>query len=564
MSLIPKDLTPVYKATIAKGTGAKRWQKPVYVDLLPPCNHACPAGENIQAWLGLAQAGRYEKAWQKYMDENPLPGTHGRACYHPCEGACNRQYLDQSVSIHSLDRFLGDLATAKGWTVQAKPATGKRVLVVGAGPGGLSCAYQLKRMGHEVEIRDASAEPGGMMHYGIPQYRLPREGLMQEIERIRLMGVAITCNYRVNDVLAERDAGDFDAVFMAVGAQVGNHLDIPSMDGGRMIHALELLEQVEQGHAPKLGRVVGIVGAGNTAVDVARVARRLGAEEAVLIYRSDRQHMRAHPQEATEAFAEGVKVKWMSTVKQFGHDEVMVEQMEMLPDGKGTIGTGTYERLKADSLVLAVGEHSDLEFLKTLPGIKIGRGDVVEVDSHMSTGFPGVFAGGDMIGGARTMTAAVGHGKKAARNIDAWLRGEVYEPAPKHAIVPFEALNLPVFLDAARREHAQIPVAQRKGFEEVIAGLAETEARYEASRCLSCGNCFECDNCYASCPEQAITKLGQGRFYRFEYDLCTGCAVCFEQCPCHAIEMFPELVSPTTVSDGPAATTTPAQFKVRP
>jgi len=563
MSLIPKDLTPIYKATIAKGTSARRWQQPVYVDLLPPCNHACPAGENIQAWLDLAQAGRYEEAWQKYMQENPLPGTHGRACYHPCENACNRQFLDQPVSIHSLDRFLGDLASAKGWKVPIQPPTGKRILVVGAGPGGLSCAYHLKRLGHDVEIRDAGPQPGGMMHYGIPQYRLPREGLMQEIERIREMGVNMTCNYRVNDVLAEKDAGNFDAVFLAVGAQVGNHLDIPSMDGGKMIHALTLLEQVEQGRAPKLGRVVGIVGAGNTAVDVARVARRLGAEEAVLIYRSDRQHMRAHPQEATEAFAEGVKVKWMSAVKQFGNDEIMVEQMQMLPDGSGTVGTGQYEQLKADSLVLAVGEHSDLEFLKTLPDIRIGRGNVVEVDEHMRVGHPGIFAGGDMIGGARTMTAAVGHGKKAARNIDAWLRGETYEKAPKHAIVPFEALNLPIFLDADRREQPEIPVAKRKGFEEVIGGLTEREARYEASRCLSCGNCFECDNCYASCPEQAIIKLGKGRFYRYDYDLCTGCAVCFEQCPCHAIEMFPEPIAATPADLGPGITM-PTKFKVRP
>jgi NADPH-dependent glutamate synthase beta subunit-like oxidoreductase len=558
MSLIPKDLTPVYKATIGKGTGARRWQRPVYVDLLPPCNHACPAGENIQAWLALAQAGRYEEAWKKYMEENPLPGTHGRACYHPCEGACNRKELDQPVSIHSLDRFLGDLANERKWAVPCSAPTGRRVLVVGAGPGGLSCAYHLRRMGHDVEIRDASPEPGGMMHYGIPQYRLPREGLLQEIDRIRSMGVTITCNYRVDDVPAEKASGNFDAVFLAVGAQVGNHLDIPSMDGGRMIHALELLEQVEQGRAPKLGRVVGIVGAGNTAVDAARVARRLGAEEAILIYRSDRKHMRAHPEEATEAFAEGVKVKWMSTVKQFGNDEITVEEMEMLPDGSGTVGTGRYEQLKTDSLVLAVGEHSDVAFLKSLPGVRIGRGDVVEVDERMSTGHHGVFAGGDMIGGARTMTAAVGHGKKAARNINAWLREVVYEPPPKHPIVHFDALNLPVFLDADRREASVVPVARRIGFEEVVAGLTEQEARYEAGRCLSCGNCFECDNCYASCPEQAVIKLGEGRFYRYDYDLCTGCAVCFEQCPCHAIEMTPE---PAGTNEGIAM---PMTFKVRP
>ena len=557
MSLIPKDLTPSYKATIAKGTGARRWQRPIFTDYLPPCNHTCPAGENIQSWLALAQAGRYQQAWQKYMEENPLPGTHGRACYHPCETACNRRHLDQPVAIHALDRFLGDLASENHWTVPVAPSTGKRVLVIGAGPAGLSCAYHLKRLGHEVEIRDAGAQPGGMLHYGIPAYRLPRAGLQREIDRIAAMGVQITCGHRVADVLAETKAGGFDAVFLGIGAEVGNHLDSPSMDGSKMIHALTLLEEAEQGRAPKVGRVVGIIGAGDTAVDAARVARRLGAEEAVLIYRSDQRHMRAHPEEAKEAFAEGVKVKWMSTVTQFASHEVTVEKMQLLPDGTST-GTGEYETLHADSLVLAVGEHADVEFLKTIPGIRIGRGDVVEVDERMSAGVPGVFAGGDMIGGARTMTAAVGHGKKAARNIDAWLRGTLYVKPAAHPIVPFEALNLPVFLDADRRTQAETPIALRKGFDEVVAGLTEVEARYEANRCLSCGNCFECDNCFASCPEQAIVKLGMGRYYRFDYDLCTGCAVCFEQCPCHAIDMQPE--APDGAPDGPAM---PSKFKVR-
>jgi formate dehydrogenase (NADP+) beta subunit len=563
MSTIPKDLTPVYKSTIAKGTGARRWQTAVYSDLLPPCNHACPAGENIQAWLALAQAGRHEEAWRKYMEENPLPGTHGRACYHPCEDACNRQFLDAPVAIHSLDRFLGDLALEHGWTMSAGSPSGNRVLVVGAGPAGLSCAYHLRRLGHEVEMRDANPKPGGMMHYGIPAYRLPRPGLEQEIARIEAMGVKFVPNYRVTDVLADKLAGKFDAVFLAMGAQVANHLEIPAMDGGKMIDAISLLEQVERGRAPALGRVVGIVGGGNTAMDVARIAKRLGAEEAVLIFRFDRKHMEAHPYEAMEAFAEGVKIKWLSTVKQFGSDDLLVERMEMLPDGSGCIGTGKLERLKTDSLVLAVGQHSDVGLLQTVPGVRIGQGAVVEVDGGMQTGHAGLFAGGDMIGGARTMTAAVGHGKKAARNIDAWLRGRSYEKPSPHQIVGFELLNLPMYLDADRREQRASQLTERHGFEEILSGLSEPEARFEASRCLSCGNCFECDNCYAACPEQAITKLGKGRFYRVDDSLCTGCAVCYEQCPCHAIEMVPEHgVDARTGLD--VATGVPAAFKVRP
>lgn len=558
----PLDMTPVYKATIAKGTGAARWQRAVFVDHLPPCNNACPAGENIQAWLALAQAGLYAEAWHKYMEENPLPATHGRACYHPCESACNRQFLDQSVAIHSIDRFLGDLAIEKGWMVTPGEPTGKRVLIIGAGPAGLSCAYHLRRFGHAVEIHDAGEEPGGMIRYGIPAYRLPRDQVAKEIARIGTMGVKIVSNHRVEDVLAEKEQGGFDAVFVAIGAQIANHLGIPAMDGAKMIDALSMLEEIEKGCRPTLGRVVGVIGGGNVAMDAARTAKRLGAEEAVLIFRFDEPHMEAYPSEAKEAFAEGVKIKWLSTVKHFDPDEVMVERMEMTPDGKGCVGTGKFERFKADSLVLAVGQHSDVGFLKNISGVGIGHGDLVEVDGSMSTGHPGVFAGGDLIGGARTITAAVGHGKKAARNIDAFLWGKTYVEPPKHPFIPFERLNLPMHLDAVRQEAPERPLADRKTFAEIAGSLTEPEARNEAGRCLSCGNCYECDNCYAACPEQAIIKLGPGRRYRIDYDLCSGCAVCFEQCPCHAIEMVPEPVSQVT-NGLIGEPTSPSRFKVR-
>ncbi|MBV8536621.1 MAG: FAD-dependent oxidoreductase, partial [Alphaproteobacteria bacterium] len=471
--------------------------------------------------------------------------------------------LDEAVAIHSLDRFLGDLAIEKGWSVKAGRATGKRVLVIGAGPAGLACAYHLRRFGHDVEIRDSSDDPGGMMRYGIPAYRLPRDVVGKEVARIEAMGVRIVRGHRVTDVLAEKADGRFDAVFLAIGTQMSNHLDIPAMDSGKIVDAISLLERVDKGRAPALGRVVGIIGGGNTAMDAARVAKRLGAQEAVLIFRFDKAHMEAHPYEAKEAFAEGVKIKWLSTVKQFGHDEVQIERMEMLPDGSGCVGTGQFETLKADSLVLAVGQHSDVEFLKGVSSIRIGRGDVVEVDASMATGHPGIFAGGDLIGGARTMTTAVGHGKKAARNIDAFLRGETYVKPPQHPLIPFEKLNLPLFLDAARREAPEVSPASRKGFAEVARGLTEREARYEAQRCLSCGNCFECDNCYAACPEQAIVKLGPGRGYRIDDELCTGCAVCFEQCPCHAIEMAPEPTA-ASVPGLLGEPTMPMKFKVRP
>ena len=273
MSLKLPDMTQVLQETTRKGAGRRRWQRPVYVDVLRPCNHACPAGENIQAWLAQAQAGQYEKAWQALVEDNPLPSTHGRACYHPCETSCNRGSPDAPISIRGVERFLGDLATDKGWRVPVAPPSGKRVLVVGAGPAGLACAYHPARMGHQAEIRDSAEKPGGMMAFGIPAYRLPRTALRTEIDRITAMpGIALTCGRRVGDVIAQEQGGGFDAVFVAVGAQEANHLNIPAMDGKKMIDAVSLLGQVREGKAPRLGRAVAVLGGGGTAVDAARTA----------------------------------------------------------------------------------------------------------------------------------------------------------------------------------------------------------------------------------------------------------------------------------------------------
>ena len=536
-----KDMSPPVDMTRRHEAGPIRTQRPIYRNLLPPCNNACPAGEDIQAWLGFAQAGNYRKAWETLVRDNPMPAVHGRVCYHPCETACNRGDLDASVSVHAVERFLGDLAVKEEWgfVVDAAP-TGKRILVIGAGPAGLSAAYHLCRLGHEVEIHEAGPLAGGMMHFGIPAYRLPREDLMREIRRIEAMGVKIVLNHKVADVLAEMKNGRFDAAFLAIGADVGKHVEIPARDAVRVLDAVTLLRDVETGEVPRLGRRVIIYGGGNTAMDAARTAKRLGADEALIVYRRDRAHMSARAFEADEALEEGIKIKWLTSIKEIVGPELTVEVMELNADGMPQ-PTGRFETLTADSIILALGQSTDSSFLCHVPGVEFGPDGMLTVGPDMMTGYPGLFAGGDATAGERSVTISVGHGKQAARHIDAWLLGKRYEAAKKSPVVSFDMLHLPVYSDAdPRQQRFMAPTERVLGFEEVISGLDAKEARFEAQRCLSCGNCFECDNCFAACPETAIVKLGPTHGYRVAMELCTGCAVCVDQCPCHAMEMIPE------------------------
>ena len=524
----------------SEGTGAVRKQHPVYADLLPPCNHTCPAGENIQGWLAFAQSGNFEAAWQVIMEDNPLPAVSGRVCYHTCQDKCNRSQIDSTVNIHAVERFIGDEALIKGWKIQpTAPPSGKRILIIGAGPSGLSVAYHLTLMGHYAEIHEAGPIAGGMMHFGIPAYRLPRKELKLEVERIVEMGVKIVYNHKVNDLLQEQKDGNFDAVFIAIGTQLSRKIEIPVREAGTILDALTFLKQVEEGKAPKLGRRVAVYGGGNTAMDTARTLKRLGIEDAMIIYRRDWEHMPAHSFEAKEALEEGVKINWLRTIKGMDDEGLTVEVMKII-DGK-PVPTGVFETLEADNLILALGQDADTSFLQQVPGIIFRPDGTVEVGPDMMTGHKNVFAGGDMVPGERNVTIAIGHGKKAARNIDSSLRGKAYTKPPKHPVVNFGQLQRWFTTDAPLTEQGETAVADRtKNFDEIKSGLSQNEALFEAQRCLSCGNCYECDGCFGACPEDAIIKLGKGKRYSFNYDQCTGCAVCFEQCPCHAIDMVQE------------------------
>jgi len=539
----PFAITLDVGSSLANKTGSWRTNRPLYLDRLPPCNNACPAGENIQSWLYHAESGDYEQAWRTLTLDNPMPAVMGRVCYHPCETACNRAHLDQVVGINSVERFLGDQAIKRGWKFD-KPTTssGKHVLVVGAGPSGLSAAYHLARMGHRVTIHEAGPMSGGMMRFGIPKYRLPRDILEAEVQRILDLGVTLKLNTKIANIEETMKEGGFDAAFLAVGAHIAKRAYIPAGEAARLLDAMQVLRSMEGEEKPMLGRRVVVYGGGNTALDVARTAKRLGATEAIIVYRRTREKMPAHDFEVEEALQEGIMIKWLSTIKNMSDEGTLtVEKMEL--DEKGfPQPTGELETLEADSLVLALGQDVDLSLLKGVPGLEINDG-VVQVSRNMMTGRDGLFAGGDMVPSERTVTVAIGHGKKAARNIDAWLRGATYEPPPKHELATFDKLNTWYYDDAPKTVQPTLDMIRRQStFDEVVGGLDEGNALFEARRCLSCGNCFECDNCYGVCPDNAVIKLGPGKRFQFNLDYCKGCGICVSECPCGAIKMVPESI----------------------
>ncbi|HZS88053.1 MAG TPA: NAD(P)-binding protein [Chloroflexota bacterium] len=537
----PFAITLDVGSSLVNHTGSWRTSRPLYVDRLPPCNNACPAGENIQSWLFHAEEGNYRRAWEEIMVNNPLPAIMGRACYHPCETSCNRAKLDSAVNIHAVERFLGDLAIKEDWTVNVEaPPSGKKVLVVGAGPSGLSAAYHLARLGHGVTIMEAGPVAGGMMRFGIPTYRLPRAVVEAEVQRILDLGVELRLNTKVEDIAGTMKDGGFDACFIAIGAHLAKRVDIPAPDAGHILDAISFLHKMEtEAEPPKLGRRVVVYGGGNTALDVARTAKRLG-DEAVIVYRRTREKMPAHDFEVEEALDEGVTINWLRTITQIDEGSITVEKMELDASGYPR-PTGEYETIAGDTVVLALGQNVDTSVIARIPGVTMSRDGVVEVSPNMMTGHQGIFAGGDMVPSERTITIAVGHGKKAARHIDAYLRGAAYQAPPKHELASFDKLNTWYYSDADKMVQPALDLIRRRTtFEEVMGGLDESNALFEARRCLSCGNCFECDNCFGVCPDNAVIKLGPGNRFAFNLDFCKGCGICAQECPCGAIVMIPE------------------------
>ncbi|HEU5051832.1 MAG TPA: NAD(P)-binding protein [Hanamia sp.] len=538
------DITkPVDLTLHAEGTGPKRLRRPVYMDFMPPCNSACPAGENIQAWMAYAQSGNYFEAFQTIAEDNPFPAIMGRVCVKPCETGCNRSHIDTAVSIHAVERFIGDQALKQKWQINfSATPTGKRVMVVGAGPGGLSAAYHLTRMGHTVEVFDAGETAGGLLASGVPDYRLPKEILEEEINRITNLGIKIHLNHKVTDVVKEKEDGKFDAVFLSIGAELIKNESFQNDDSIYISDAFSFFKSMKTDPSFFEGKKVVVYGGGKLALYLSRIIKRFGSEVSVY-FAGDKKMMPAYDYETEDALAEGVHINLLKSITKTQDKKITLETMKV-EKGKA-IGTNEFETVDADVLIIANRQETDSSFLRSLPGIVIHEDGTVKIDAQRMTGYEGIFAGGDMLPGEnRSSTIAIGHGKKAAKYIDGYLKQQPYEKPEKHQTASYKKLHMWYKTDAPQKEQDKLaPAIAIQSFDEVIAGLSEAEARFEAQRCLSCGNCFECDGCFGACPEDAIIKLGKGNRYKFNYDACTGCAVCYEQCPSHAIEMIPEPVN---------------------
>jgi len=532
-------------------TGNFRFFRPVYKDKTPPCNHACPTGEQIQKYLDYVKHERYLDGYLTIMEDNPMPSVTGRVCYHPCETACNRTAHDEPIGIRSVERFLGDYGLTAGVKLDLPPLNGKTIAIVGSGPGGLACAYHLRRMGYSSVIFEALDKPGGMLRAGIPAWHLPEEILDQEIAKLTsLGGIEIRTGARIDDI--EPLTSDYDAVFLALGQDVGRRLDIPGGDARGVIGALEFLRETGLGRPVKIGGEVLVIGGGNTASDAARSASRLGVGDqasATIVSLESEDELLIQPEDLDQARDEGLRFRPNRALVRVITDDdgnvtaAVLAEARLAKDANGRvtpqIAEGTETTVPCDTILVAIGQ---VQVLDWLPEHFAERGLVT--GDEFGRVAENVFVGGDVLRGPSMVVDALGDGKRAARDIDRVLHAVPLEHDPEPEVMPYEKLNTAYFRHAPRTLIPITPADRRMQNQqtEVTLGYEAAEASKEADRCMSCGVCNGCDNCYVVCPDVSVMRdTRENGQYSIRTHYCKGCLVCVQECPTGCLEKVPEL-----------------------
>ena len=537
-------------------TGNFRFYRPVYRDKTPPCNHACPTGEQIQKYLDHVKHDRYLDGYLTILEDNPMPSVTGRVCYHPCETACNRAEHDEPIGIRGVERFLGDYGLkladnpVKGGL---PPLNGKTIAIVGSGPGGLGCAYHLRRKGYASVIFEALEAPGGMLRAGIPAWHLPEEILDAEIAKLLdLGGIEIRCGVRVGDPgsgLGWDDLHRYDAAFLALGQDVGRRLDIPGSQARGVTGALEFLREAGLGRPVRTGRKVLVIGGGNTASDAARSAIRIGGGAATIVSLESEQELLIQPEDLVQARDEGVTFAPNRSCVQILTDDghvtgAVLAEASLVRDATGTVRPqlvpGTEYRVDCDAVLVAIGQVQHLDWV---PGHLADRGLLAGADEFGRLE-ANIFTGGDVMRGPSMVVDALGDGKRAARDIDRLLSAEPLRPDDPVEVMPYSKLNTAYFRHAPRTEPPLTPAPARRASQvtEVTLAYSREQARAEADRCMSCGVCNGCDNCYIVCPDVSVMRDARenGR-YSIRTHYCKGCLVCVQECPTGCLERVPEL-----------------------